>query len=353
MSSDFLLYGSTGFVGSVIARLAVQRGLRPILAGRDAAKVKAQAAELGMEHRVFGLDDSGAFDRVLSGVPAVLNCAGPFVHTFKPMVDACLRAHTHYLDLTGEIDVYETLALRDSEAKAQRIMILPGVGFDVVATDCLAQHLKRRLPTASHLTLAFHIQGPAAWPPGTANTMVEVIPQGTKVRKEGRLVLAPRRGKRRMVDFGDGPVKTTLLAWGDVSMAFYSTGIPNIEDYAVLSEDLVRQMMMASYLRPLFKLPAVRRFVRGRIPTGSTAEDRAATRTHVWGEVQDGDGRTAAARLHGPDGGVVWTSSAAVAAVQEVLAGHAPPGFQTPSLAYGPDFVLKCEGVIREDVRST
>jgi short subunit dehydrogenase-like uncharacterized protein len=262
MSSGFLLYGSTGFVGDAVARLAVQRGLRPIIAGRNAAKVEAQAAELGLQSRVFGMDDSPALDQALKEVAVVLHCAGPYIYTSRPMVEGCLRTGTHYLDITGEIPVYAALAARDAEAKARRVMLLPGVGFDVVPTDCLALYLKRRLPSATRLTLAFHSDGPAGLPPGTANTMMEMIPYGNRVRRNGRLETPTRGTKTRWMDFGQGPVQGTRLTWGDVFMAFYSTGIPNVEDYAVLPEAMRRQMASLDYLRPLFRLAAVRHWFR-------------------------------------------------------------------------------------------
>jgi len=350
MPSGFLLYGSTGFVGGAIAHLAVQNGLRPIIAGRDAAKIEAQATELGIEHRVFSLDDSTAMDKVLKEVTVVLHCAGPYIYTSKPMVDGCLRTGTHYLDITGEIPVYEALAALDTESKSRGAMLLPGVGFDVVPTDCLALHLKQRLPSATRITLAFHSEGPARLPPGTANTMIEMIPFGNKVRRNGRLETPPRGAKTRMIDFGRGPVQATMLTWGDIFMAYYSTGIPNIEDYAVLPAEMRRQMPLIDYMRPLFKLTVVRNFFKRRLKAGSTADERARTRTSVWGEVEDAQGRKAVSRLHGPEAGVIWTARAALAAVQKVLAGNASPGFQTPALAYGADFVLECEGVTREDL---
>lgn len=350
MPSGFLLYGSTGFVGGAIAHLAVQNGLRPIIAGRDAAKIEAQATELGIEHRVFSLDDSTAMDKVLKEVTVVLHCAGPYIYTSKPMVDGCLRTGTHYLDITGEIPVYEALAALDTESKSRGAMLLPGVGFDVVPTDCLALHLKQRLPSATRITLAFHSEGPARLPPGTANTMIEMIPFGNKVRRNGRLETPPRGAKTRMIDFGRGPVQATMLTWGDIFMAYYSTGIPNIEDYAVLPAEMRRQMPLIDYMRPLFKLTVVRNFFKRRLKAGSTADERARARTSVWGEVEDAQGRKAVSRLHGPEAGVIWTARAALAAVQKVLAGNASPGFQTPALAYGADFVLECEGVTREDL---
>jgi len=344
----FLLYGATGFVGEATARLAVQSGLRPILAGRDAGRVAALASELGLEHRAFELGPG--IDRHFDGVTVVLHCAGPYIHTFRPMVDACLRTRTHYLDLTGEIPVYEGIAARDHEAASQGVMLLPGVGFDVVPTDCLALHLKQRLPTATRLTLAFRTRGPGGLPPGTQRTMIELIPYGNRVRRNGLLAVPERGVKTREIDFGDGPVTATRLTWGDVFMAFHSTGIPNIEDYVVLPASTRRQIARLDYLRPLFRFAALRNFLKRGVKPGPDAARRARTVTDVWGEVEDEQGRRAVSRLHGPEAGVVWTGHAALAAVRKVLDGQFTTGFQTPARAYGADFVMECEGVTREDV---
>ena len=350
MPNGFLLYGANGFVGNFIARVAVQYGLRPTLAGRDAAKLASQATELGVESQVFSLDNSIDLDRALRDVPVVLHCAGPYLQTSKPMVEACLRTGTHYLDLTGEIPVYEAIAARDAEAKARGVMLLPGVGFDVVPTDCLAVHLKQRLPSATDLTLAFHIQGPAGLPPGTQRTAIELVPYGDRVRRNGRLETPKRAMQSRRIDFGYGALQATQLTWGDVFTAYYSTGIPNIEEYAVMSEGQRRQLSLIASLRPLFKVAAIRGFFKLGVKPGPTADERAKTFTHVWGEVKDDQGRSAVSRLHGPEAGVIWTARAALAAVQKVSAGNASPGFQTPALAYGADFVLEAEGVTREDL---
>jgi short subunit dehydrogenase-like uncharacterized protein len=350
MSSAFLLYGATGFVGEAIARLAVEDDLKPILAGRDAVRVEKLGSEIGVECRVFDLQDPHKIEQGLTDVPVVLHCAGPFIHTSKPMVEACLKTGTHYLDLTGEIPVYAALAARDAEAKARGIMLLPGAGFDVVPTDCLALHLKGRLPSATHLALAFKVEGPAGLPPGTQRTAIELIPYGNHVRRSGRLERPEQATKVRRIDFGQGPVQATLFPWGDVFTAYYSTGISNIEDYTVLSKAMRQQMAALDYLRPLLKLALVRNLLKRGVKPGPTAEKRARTVTHVWGEVEDDQGRKAISRLHGPEAGVVWTARAALAAVRKVLTGEAPAGFQTPAKAYGADFVMECEGVTREDV---
>jgi short subunit dehydrogenase-like uncharacterized protein len=330
--------------------MAVERGLRPVLAGRNSTKISAQAAELGLEHRIFSLDDTRAMDEALGDVAAVLHCAGPFIHTYAQMAQGCLRTGTHYLDLTGELPVYEALAAFDAEAKARGVMLLPGAGFDVVPTDCLAVHLKQRLSTATRLTLAFQAVGPANIPPGTQRTVIELIPYGNRVRRNGRIEMADSAVKTRLIDFGRGPVQATRLTWGDVFTAYFSTGIPNIENYAALPGRLRPLMAAMDYLQPILKLGAVRKLLKLGVTAGSTAEERARTFTHVWGEVADDQGRKAAARLHGPEAGVEWTAQTALAAVQKVMTGDAPPGFQTPALAYGADFVLEGEGVTREDV---
>ena len=290
MATRFLLYGANGFVGEAIARLAVQQGLQPTLAGRDAAKIERLAAELAASRCVFGLDDAASIDRALADMPVVLHCAGPFVYTSRPMVEACLRTGTHYLDLTGEIPVYEALAARHAEAQSRGVMLVPAVGFDVVPTDCLALHLQRRLPAATQLALAFQSQGPAGLPPGTQRTFLEMIPFGDRVRRNGRLERPERAGHTRRIDFGRGPLPATRLPWGDVFTAYHSTGIPNIVDYAVLPIAVRRQMAAMTMLRPLFRLKAIRTLAGRGVKPGPTAGERAQTVTHVWGEVRDDRG---------------------------------------------------------------
>jgi short subunit dehydrogenase-like uncharacterized protein len=350
MPPDFLLYGANGYTGELIARMALERGLRPQLAGRDAAKIEPIAKELGLEHVSFALDDKPAMDAALKSARVVLHCAGPFSRTSGPMADACLRTRTHYMDITGEIAVFESLAARRAEAEAAGVMLLPGVGFDVVPSDCLAAHLKRRLPSATALALA--IQGLGRISHGTATTMVENINRGGLVRRDGRLTPVPAAWKTREVDFGRGPTSATTIPWGDVATAFYSTGIPNIEVFAAIPSSM-RMMMKASRpLGPLLASAPVQRFLKNRIkaqPAGPSDAERKRGASFVWGEVSDTEGRQKRSLLRGPEG-YTMTALTALAIVERVLAGVAPAGFQTPSLAYGADFILSIEGVAREDL---
>ncbi len=350
MSTPFLIYGANGFVGSEIARLAVKNGLQPIIAGRNKEKLKPLSGELALEYRVFNLDKAKVIEKEIKDMELVLHCAGPYIYTSRPMVNACLNTRTHYLDITGEIPVYEDIFNRNAEAKSKRVMLLPGVGFDVAPTDCLAMHLKQRLPSATHLSLAFQTVGPAGLPPGTQKTMFELIPFGNRVRLNGKLVDPGKEVKTRMVDFGEGPVEATRLAWGDVFTAWFSTEIPNIEDYMVLSPSMKKGMVFLGLIGPLFKMAAVRNIFKRIVKPGPTREECEKTVMHVWGEVRDDSGNRAEARLHGPEGGLIWTSQTAIAAAKKILNGTISPGYQTPATAFGAEFVLELEGVTREDI---
>lgn len=346
----FLLYGASGYVGRAVAALAVERSLQPVLAGRSDT-VRDLAEELGAAAVVVGVDDAAGLAAAVADVPVVLNCAGPFHRTYRPLFDACLATGTHYLDIAGEPVVYEAAAAADAAASLAGVMLLPGAGFDVVPTDCLAAHLAGRLPTATRLRLAFRQRGPAALPPGSVRTMVETAPSQSsrRHRVEGAVVDAGTR-QRIAVDFGTGPVPAALFTWGDIFLAEKSTGIRNVADYLVLAPRLATLADLLDRLRWLLRLRPVRQLVTRRMAAGATAEQRAASTTDVWGEVVDADGNRAVSRLHGPEAGVAWTSRAALDIVGHVLAGDAPPGHQTPSTAYGPDLVLEADGVTREDV---
>jgi short subunit dehydrogenase-like uncharacterized protein len=347
--STFLLYGANGYTGRLIAAEAVQRGLRPILAGRNEPALHELADRLGLEHRVLGLDDSAALDAALRDTGSVLHCAGPFAHTWRPMADACLRTRAHYLDITGEIEVFEALAVRDGEARDRGVMLLPGAGFDVVPSDCLAAHLKRRVPSATHLALAMASNSQMSR--GTATTVVENLPRGGMVRRDGVLRRVSSAAKTRVIDLGRGPEKAITIPWGDVATAWYSTGIPNIEFYLAAPAST---RITARLMRPLGWLLGTR-LVQGamknriqRGPPGPSDEERALGHSLFWGEVTDSAGHRAVARLRGPDG-YTLTALAALVVVGRVLAGQAPAGFQTPAKAYGPDLVLEVSGVVRTD----
>lgn len=344
----FLLYGANGYTGSLIAQAAVEGGLKPVLAGRSQA-VARLAAQLNLEHRLFDLEDPGAIEAALQEVHVVLHCAGPFSRTSRPMIDGCLRAGTHYLDITGEIAVFEAAMARDGEAKRAGILLMPGVGFDVVPSDCLAAHLASRLPGASHLALAFQVSGGVSR--GTALTMVENPYDGGMVRLDGKLVPVPAAWRTRRFDFGNGPVEATTIPWGDVATAYWSTGIPNIEVYLAL-RPLGRLALGAGrFLGGLLQAEPVRnlqkQLIAGRL-TGPDASRRSAGSSQFCAEVTDGKGGFFAARLALPEG-YTLTVLTALLITRKVLANQYQPGYRTPSQAYGADLILEVAGVTRQD----
>lgn len=350
--ANWVLYGANGYTGELVAHRAVAAGMRPILAGRDAAAVGTLAHSLGLEARTAPLDDPKALDRLLGGATAVLHCAGPFVHTSQPMADACLRNGVHYLDITGEISVFEALAARYVEAKAAGVMLLPGAGFDVVPSDCLAAHLNRRLPDAVHLMLGIRFSGGVSR--GTATTMLEAIGRGEGgyVRRNGVLTSTPIAAAIRQIDFGRGPRPAVQMPWGDVSTAYHSTGIPDIEVYFALPAQQIRALQASRYLQWLLRLPPVlgllKRQVRNGAP-GPDAAQREQGQCVLWGMVEDRQGRRAESRLTTPEA-YTLTAQAALRILQKVLAGEVKPGFQTASSAYGADLVLELEGAARQDL---
>jgi short subunit dehydrogenase-like uncharacterized protein len=350
-STALLVYGAYGYTGTLIVHEAMAAGLRPVVAGRDAARIAAFAEPLGLEHRTASMEDPRALDAALADVRVVLHCAGPFAETSRPMADACLRAGVHYLDITGEISVFESLAARDAEAAARGVTLLPGVGFDVVPSDCLAAHLSRRLPGATQLVLAFEIVGGVSR--GTATTMASQAGEGGAIRRDGRIVVVPPAWRSRTVPFVEGEESLAVtIPWGDVSTAYHSTGIPNIEVYMGMTPAMRRSLRASRWLGPLLRFGPVRRALmaqaRGRKPgPGEASRQRGECR--LWGEVRDESGRSASARLRGPEA-YSLTARTAVAAARRVLDGGVDTGFMTPSLAFGADFILGFHGVRREDL---
>lgn len=346
---SLLVYGANGYTGRLIVPVALARGLRPILSGRNADEVNALAAEHGLEARPVSLDDSAALDGALRGITTVLHCAGPFSRTSKPMVDACLRAGAHYLDITGEVEVFEACAARDAEARARGIMLLPGTGFDVVPSDCLASHLARRMPDATSLALGFRTIGGVSR--GTALTMAEGTGKPGVIRKDGRITPVPPGFHTRTIDFGDGARLAVTIPWGDVSTAFYSTGIPNVRVYVAIHPKAMRSLRLARLFGWFLQTPWMQHKLSTRIKAGGAGPSdaaRAKGMSLLWGEATNAHGKSIVSRLRGPDA-YTLTADTAVRCAMRALSGISTPGFQTPSRAYGADFILESPGITRTD----
>ncbi len=227
--SHWMIYGANGYTGRLVAEQAQREGLTPILGGRNPASLHALGSSLGLECRVFDLNDSAAALAALEDIAVVANCAGPFSATAAPMIEACIASGAHYVDITGEISVFEYAHGLDEVARTAGVAICPGVGFDVIPTDCVAACLKEAMPDATSLALGF--DSGSGLSPGTAKTTVEGLKLGGKVREAGRLRDVPLGYKRRDIDFGRGLKHAVTIPWGDVATAYYSTGIGDIEVY--------------------------------------------------------------------------------------------------------------------------
>ena len=347
-TGKFLIYGCYGYTGELISRFASERGLEPIVAGRNEEKTREIAERFGFEYRAFGLDDPSALDAALSAVEVVLHCAGPFSLTSRPMVEACIRNKKHYTDITGEIAVFEACAARDKAAQEAGVMLMPGVGFDVVPSDCLARHLKDRLPTATHLSLAFYGMGRLSH--GTQATMTMNVGKGGAVRRDGKITPVPAAWATREIDFGEVIKTGVTIPWGDVATAWYSTGIPNIEVYTVVPPSNLKMLKMSRYLGWFLATGFAQKYLQANIPAGGPSdEERAKGRTLMWGEASNDTGDRVEARQQGPEG-YTLTAIAGLNIVEKILGANFTPGYQTPAKAYGADLVLEIDGVQRHDI---
>ncbi len=349
MSGHILIYGANGYTGRLTARLAKSSGLKPVLAGRNAALIKAVADSHSFEWRAFDLSDPAVLDHNLAGTRVLLNMAGPFSSTTKPLLDACLRNRVHYLDITGELDVIEGISGRFAEAQGQGVMMMPGIGFDVVPSDCLLAHTARRLPQTHRLTLA--ISGLTTMSRGTAKTAVEALGIGPRIRQDGAIVeldVAPRRD----FDFGSGWTDCVGIGWGDIASAYHSTAVPNIQVFMEMTPDLER----VSKLSPLARWMMRRKFIQSHLkkrmdlrPEGPDRDQRQYGKVQLVAIAEDGNGRQAISRLTTPEA-YTLTARMAVDIASRIADGAAMPGFFTPARFLGSDYILEFDGVTREDL---
>jgi short subunit dehydrogenase-like uncharacterized protein len=262
------------------------------------------------------------------------------------MLDACIIAKTHYLDITGEIDVFEMIHSRSPEIAQAGICAIPGVGFDVVPTDCVAAMLKKKLHDATHLELAFYSSQPAL-STGTAKTMVESLGQGTRIREHGRIKSLPSGRKTRLIKFNREPQLAVAISWGDVATAYYSTGIPNIDVYMPISSSGLRMLRLSGKLGMLLNRRLViqgLQWLVGKFVRGPRNALRKDVHIIVWGQVSQRAGKMAEMKISVPDG-YGFTAILAVTSVLEVFKKKNLRGALTPSQAFGAEYVMQFNGV--------
>jgi short subunit dehydrogenase-like uncharacterized protein len=320
---SWMLYGAAGYTGTLIAEHARQRGHQPVLAGRSAPAVTALAERLGLPCRELSLDDPAALTAALADVDLVLNAAGPFLHTAAPLAEACLRAGVHYLDIGNELQVFRALYGLDERARQAEITIMPGAGFGVIATNCLARYVSDAVGGAAILEVATRA-AVARQGPGVAATRQQNMPYGGWTRQAGHLQPLALGSGTTTITLPDGPCRIMPLPIGDLEAAFQATGAPDITAYGAVPGD-----------------PAP-----GSTASDPPADERPAYTSFGWARATGPDGATAQAWLQTGES-YAFTAAASIRAVEEALA-RSLSGALSPA-AFGADFILTIPGTSRID----
>ncbi|MFJ7792588.1 saccharopine dehydrogenase family protein [Pseudomonas sp. NPDC096950] len=318
-----MIYGATGYTGRMAAEHAKAQGLDVVIAGRNADRLASLATQLDVPYRVFNADASAD----LTGIGVLLNFAGPFAQTAGPLINACIKAGVDYLDITAEINVYRLAERLGGQAAEAGVMLLPGVGWDVVPTDCLAMHVARRVQNPQSLKVA--LQVPGSMSRGSAMSVGEIIGAGLLARVDGQLVATPG-AQPHDFDFGDGPVVCAPLSFGDLVTGWHSTGIPDIAMFVHISGDAFPEGDLS------------------QLPDGPNAEQRDAHRARAVAEVTGADGRVARSVIETVNG-YSYTPLAAVEAARRVLTGERRAGFETPGRVFGMGFAETIAGTTVTD----
>jgi len=346
--NTFLLYGANGYTGELITRYAAEYNLKPILAGRRKEAIEPIAKKYNLSFLVFDLNNSDQLKAALQNVQLVVHAAGPFEYTAKQMADACLETKTHYIDINGDIAVFEQLKKYDEKAKEKSIMIMPGAGFDVVPTDCLALFLKKKLPDANELKIAFATLG-GQISHGTALTMASKIGEGGAERIKGKIVKVPLGKKGMWLILENKRLFFMQIPWGDISTGYFTTGIPNIATYSGISPRLYRVLKFQKSFNWLLRSSLVRGYIKKLIKKrepGPADDVREKAKTFVWAEVQNTKGEKMSAYLRTPEGYTLTIHSTLIIA-KKILEGKFLAGYQTPAIVYGADLVLEVPQVQR------
>ena len=350
---NWLLYGAYGYTGQLLAEEAVRRGHRPVLAGRNEAKLVALGRQMNLPWQAFDLSDPVRTAAIVAKFDAVMHAAGPFVHTAVPMIEACLSGQAHYLDITGEITVLENTLGYYAHAREQGVALVSGVGFDIVPTDCLGAYVAGQLADASELSIA--IKSLSEVSAGTANTMIEMLGTqsggpGSLVRRNGKLVPQALQKDTIEVTFSDGRTQTVFpIPWGDLATAETTTGIPNVTTYMALpvSPRLVGLGTSAGKLLQIGPLRQLTQTLISKAISGPDEQVRQNARSYVWAQASNERGESVETWLETVEA-YRFTAEAGVRCIEHLLANELA-GALTPAQAFGPDFVLEIPGTMRLD----
>ncbi len=346
---NWMIYGAYGYTGTLLAEEAAHRGHRPVLAGRSAKKLVPLAERLELEYIVLDLEDTDRLFKAVAGVDLVFHAAGPFVHTSLPMVQACLAGQTHYLDITGEVPVFEQNLAFDRQARQQGIAIISGAGFDVVPTNCLATYVAGQIDKPTQLKIAVAALGGISG--GTTKTMLEHISTGIQIRRSGRLETSPMGQASGAVRFADRERTVIPITWGDLTTAYQSTGIANITAYLAYPRRVAGLMRWTGPIgMRVFAIGPVRRAAQNLVDKtihGPNEHTRRTARCQIWAWVANEAGDEAQTWLETPEA-YHYTAVVGVRCVEKTLEIQ-PQGTLAPAQAFGTEFILNIPGTKRYD----
>jgi short subunit dehydrogenase-like uncharacterized protein len=348
VNKSWLLYGAYGYTGRLIAQQAKDRGHHPVLAGRSAEKLVPLAEKLDLDYIVFDLKDEENILRIIKEFDLVFHAAGPYKYTSSPMLKACLKGKTNYLDITGEIPVLEQNFKYDAQAKENDLVIISGVGFDVVPTDCLAKYVSDKISNPTSLEIG--INSTSDLSPGTIKTMLEYSDTGQLVRRDGKLIPLEKRYEREIRFIGK-ELTVRPVTWGDLSTAYRTTGIPNITVYFPRLKNVPNVLKLSGVsAKEMNSNEEAKKKVKSWIEEHIKGPDesiRQTNRCYIWVSVSDDHGRNEQAWLETMES-YRFTAIAGVLSVEKVFE-RQPKGVLTPALAFGADFALEVPESIRYD----
>ncbi|MBB4346984.1 MULTISPECIES: saccharopine dehydrogenase family protein [Rhizobiaceae] len=313
--TKLMIYGATGYTGRMVAEHATRAGTPVVLGGRSKKPLADLAAKLGVEYRVFALDDDALIDRSLTDVAVIVNAAGPFLRTAKPMMEASIRNGVHYIDTAAELDSYRLAEQLGAEAVAAGVTLLPGGGGSVAMLGSLAGHAVARVKNPRSIRIAMHVAGGMSR--GSAITATENISAETLARVDGELVAVANSIQK--LDFGQGAVDSFQVTLPDLITIWRATGVSNIETFVHVTGGGFPQGDLSA------------------LPDGPTEEERRENRYKAVAEVTDADGVVVRSILDTVNG-YSFTAIAVAEAGRRVLNGEARPGFQTPAELFGDGF---------------
>lgn len=238
---DIVVFGATGFTGGLVAQyLASQpEPVRWALAGRDAQKLERVRSGLSLRgHKpaiiVADASDAAALAEMAGRTRVVLTTVGPYVRYGEPLVEACARAGTHYVDLTGEPpfvaltrERYHAIA-RESGAK-----IVHACGFDSIPHDLGAyftvQALRARMSEQERASTPISVEGVVraggTFSGGTWHSALEIMSQLRPTPKSPKREHGPRTRRT-----GSLPRKVRY----DKTLGLWLVPMPTIDPLVVL-----------------------------------------------------------------------------------------------------------------------